>query len=406
MQRANKLPLLLVLYFAQGLPFGFQATALPILLRERGASLQAVGFSSLLALPWLLKPLWAPLVDRYGSARHGPRRSWIVAMQAALVVSALLAAQTDHLPTLAALVLAMNLFAATQDIAVDALAVSWLQSDQLGPANAAQVVGYKLGMLTGGGLLVWASGRIGWSGLFYTLAALMLAVLGVSRRIDEPRGPGAHAEAVDFRALSLHLRALTRSAEMLALVSVVVSYKAGEAIADAMWKPLLLDRGFSASELGLWAGSCGMALSLIGSSVAGFSIRKVSLARALLWISLLRAFGVLGEWWTSHLEDSSRTLVIAVTCAEHLFGGALTTVMFALMMSKTNPRIGGTHYALLASLEVLGKMPLAALSGVLAAQVGYESTFAIASALSFAFSGLVLLVGRHLGSAEPSDARA
>jgi PAT family beta-lactamase induction signal transducer AmpG len=70
----KKLATLLTLYFAQGLPFGFQATALPLMLRERGVSLQAIGFASVLATPWLAKALWAPWVDRYGSRRCSPRR--------------------------------------------------------------------------------------------------------------------------------------------------------------------------------------------------------------------------------------------------------------------------------------------------------------------------------------------
>ncbi|HOG13146.1 MAG TPA: hypothetical protein PLR47_09110, partial [Smithellaceae bacterium] len=64
MKTSGKTALLFMLYLSQGLPFGFQATALPALLRERGLSLAAIGFAGALAAPWLLKPLWAPLVDR------------------------------------------------------------------------------------------------------------------------------------------------------------------------------------------------------------------------------------------------------------------------------------------------------------------------------------------------------
>src|SRR5262245_28080071 len=129
-------------------------------------SLQAIGFASLLSAPWLAKALWAPLVDRYGSARFGRRKSWIVPMQAAMALSALAAARTDQPQVLYALIFLMNLFAATQDIAVDALAVSWLDPEELGPGNALQVIGYKLGMLTGGGLLLVIRGQVlGWHGV-------------------------------------------------------------------------------------------------------------------------------------------------------------------------------------------------------------------------------------------------
>ena len=79
--RFGRLGILWTLYFVQGLPFGFQATALPVYLRSAGMTLAGVGLATALALPWSLKILWAPLVDRYGSARFGRRRSWILPLQ-------------------------------------------------------------------------------------------------------------------------------------------------------------------------------------------------------------------------------------------------------------------------------------------------------------------------------------
>src|SRR5688572_7997807 len=122
----KNLSFLALLYFVQGLPFGFQATALPVLLRARGVSLTNIGLLSLLAAPWLLKLLWAPLVDRWASARFGRRKSWIVPLQIALAVTTAGAALLDPargLEPLLLAVLAMNFCAATMDIAVDGLAV-------------------------------------------------------------------------------------------------------------------------------------------------------------------------------------------------------------------------------------------------------------------------------------------
>jgi MFS transporter, PAT family, beta-lactamase induction signal transducer AmpG len=92
LQRALTLPslrkigLLGSLYLAQGLPFGFFTQALPVMLRQSGSSLEEVGLSSLLAVPWALKFIWAPLLDRYWSTTFGRRRSWIVPMQLATVL--------------------------------------------------------------------------------------------------------------------------------------------------------------------------------------------------------------------------------------------------------------------------------------------------------------------------------
>ena len=398
----KKLLPLLALYFAQGLPFGFQASALPLLLRERGVSLEAIGFASLLAAPWLGKALWAPLVDRFGSRRFGRRRSWIVPMQALLALSALAAAEVDDLPLLALVIFVMNLCAATQDIAVDALAVSTLTPAQLGPANALQVVGYKLGMLTGGGLLVWASARLGWGGVFRAIAGLMVLVMLIALRMPEADDESAPRAGVPFASIVARLRALLRERTSWALIAVVTTYKLGEALADAMWKPMLLDRGFSAAQIGLWAGTFGMLCSLAGSAGAGLLARRLPLPLLLFAISSLRVLGVAGEWWVSAAEVGSSG-VVAVTCLEHLLGGAITTVMFALMMRHTDQRIGATHYTVLASLEVFGKLPAGALSGVFAAELGYELLFATATALCVAFALLARAVARALGRLRTPD---
>ncbi|HKU38748.1 MAG TPA: MFS transporter [Polyangiales bacterium] len=394
MSSPAKLLALLALYFAQGLPFGFQAGALPLLLRERGASLQAIGFAAWMSAPWLLKALWAPLVDRYGSARFGRRKSWIVPMQAAMAVCALAAARADQLQILYGLIFLMNSFAATQDAAVDGLAVSWLEPRELGLGNAVQVVGYKLGMLTSGGLLIYAreglagvlGGDMGYRGVFLAMAMLLSGVMLVSLWLPEPQSEEHGALPVDFSALFARLWDALRQPAAAGLIAVVVTYKLGETLADTMWKPMLFDRGFSAAKIGLWSGTFGMVCSLLGSAAAGWLARALPLVAALLWVSALRAVGVGGEYWLSVLSAPSATAVIVVTCLEHFFGGALTTVLFAMMMRHTDRAIGATHYTLLASLEVWGKLPLAGLSGVLAVSLGYPGLFALSTALCVAFA--------------------
>src|SRR5262249_32041432 len=195
------------LYFTQGLPFGFQALALPVYLRQSGVALTTIGFLSALAAPWIIKPVWGPLVDRYGT-----RRRWIVPLQGGLALTcaaAALSPPTSHagMVGLLALVFLMNLFAATQDVAVDGLAVDLLRPEDLGAGNTAQVVGYKVGMLTGGGVLVGLSADIGWRGLFLIMAGLTALALAVTLTVREaPRRPVERETFGDiFRTLSAAL---------------------------------------------------------------------------------------------------------------------------------------------------------------------------------------------------------
>jgi hypothetical protein len=275
--------------------------------------------------------------------------------------------------------------------------------------NSFQVVGYKLGMLTGGGLLLWISGRVGYRGMFEAMAALMLAVSMVALAMREPRAadptPTAATEKWSLREILVQLRASMADRAMLPLIIVVVTYKMGETLADGMWKPLLFDKGFKAADIGLWNGTYGMVASFLGSLLAGVFSRSRPLAATLTATAILRALGIAAEWWVSvtHVGDVE---VIVVSCIEHFLGGAITTVVFALMMRHTRRAIGGTHYTLLASLEVLGKFSLGAFSGVIAAGLGYPGLFAAATGLSLAFAVLVLLVRVPLTAATEQPASA
>jgi MFS family permease len=402
----RELALLWALYFVQGLPFGFQATAVPVLLRERGASLFVVGLSGALALPWLLKPLWSPLVDRFHSPRLGRRKSWLLPMQALLCAAMALAASVaDQMASLIALVLVMNLFAATLDIAVDGLAIDVLRARDLGHGNAAQVVGYKLGMLTGGGLLLWASGRIGLRGLFASMAALVGVVLVAtaffSEREREPEQRPTSSAKDDSETLCgvlRRLRSALASRGSAWLLLVVGTYKLGEAMADAMFKPFVLDAGFAKEQIGLWIGTWGMVFSILGSLAGGWAATRLTFVRAVAVTAILRVGPLAGQWWLAAAGAPTATAIIAVTSAEHLFGGALTTTVFALMMSRVDPRVGASHFTVLAAVEVLGKTPGSWLSGLIAQHTGYASLFALATALSVAFLGL-MWPARHGGSA-------
>lgn len=390
-----KLGVLGCLYFVQGLPFGFQVTALPVYLRQEGISLTAIGWAGALSLPWMLKVLWAPLVDRWGSRKLGRRKSWILPAQAVLglcCAAAALRPEDSGLGVLLALIFLMNLAAATQDIAVDGYAADILKPEELGPGNAAQVVGYKLGMLTGGGLLLWVSEHTGWSGLFGVMAGLVAGVWLVALWMREPpmqehrAPPETVGEVVRSAARSLWTRT------GLWVLVIVATYKTGEAMSDVMFKPFLVDAGFTAGDIGLWVGTWGKGFSIAGSLMGGWLALRLSISRALLLVAGLRVIPLVGMWALTLISFGSAE-VIVVTCAEHLFGGALTTVMFALMMRSVDRRVGATHFTALAALEVFGKSPGSWLSGLLADQAGYGAVFALGAALSVVYVGLVAWAG-------------
>ncbi|HYO70512.1 MAG TPA: MFS transporter, partial [Archangium sp.] len=388
-----------------GMPYGFQAKALPIYLRSGGVSVMTITFLEVLALPWMLKALWAPLVDRYRSERLGRRKSWIIPMQLGLVLTCVAAAFVpieSQLPVLLGLVFLMNLFAATQDIAVDGFAVDLLEPHELGGGNSAQVMGYKLGMLTAGGLLVWMIDLIHWRGLFLVMAALSLLVLGVVLLTRERRRgveEGAMGERLSWAELRDKIRAVLVLPGTVWMLLFIGTYKLGETMVDVLFKLFLLDTGFKVAQIGQWVGTWGTVASLLGSAAGGVLATRMPLLGALALASCLRVFP-LGWEWLLALQGPTEAGVIGATVAEHFFGGVLTTTVFAFMMSRVDRRIGATHYTLLASVEVLGKSPSGPLAGFLYSQLGwsYANVFLLGTLLSVAFVGLLLPLRRTASS--------
>ena len=371
------------------MPFGFQTGALSMLLRERDASLTAISLSGALALPWLLKPLWAPLIDRYGSARFGRRKPWIVAMQLVLIGLCVGASTLTDAPlaTLLVVVLLMNLCTATMDIAVDGLAVQILKDRHLGYGNAAQVIGYKVGMLASGGLLVWWLGDRGWSAVFLGMAALTTVVLFATLLFRECKDEPGVAPEVTAIIKTTFRRVVASSG--LSAVALIMTYKVGEVMADTLFRPFLIDAGYSAPQLGLWLGTWGMGFSLAGSLAGGVLASRWTIGRAMLLFAAIRVVPLVGQWWLATVGASEQNAVIAVTCAEHFFGGGLTTIMFAFMMSRVDKAIGGTHFTVLAALEVLGKSPGGYAAGFIGDAWGYAPVFAFAAIASAGFVALV-----------------
>lgn len=431
-----KIAVLSALYFAQGLPFGFQSTALGLYLTDLGLSMKAVSFARALALPWALKALWAPLVDRYGHARFGRRKSWIIPTQLLLALACFTAGfvpPAEHLALLLALVLAMNFLAATQDIAVDGLAVDLLAPGELGAGNAAQVVGYKVGMLTGGGILVWLSGRIaaahtardlgavfgwlsddgvpgwlawlgGWRGIFFAMGALCLGVMLLALTVREP-GSGTHEAAprVTWREFAGRLREILKMPGVGWLLVAVATYKLGESLADAMFGPYLVRvHGIEKEQIALWIGSWGTLASLAGSALGGLLATRMRLVRAVQVAAVLRVAPLFAQWLlVAGLLLPTKGTIIALTCAEHFFGGVLTTAMFALMMSQVDRRIGATHYTVLASVEVWGKAPAGVLSGVFVDAFGFSPVFLASVVLSAAYVLVLKPLERALAAPRP-----
>lgn len=400
--------LLTSLYLAQGLPFGFFTQALPVLLRKRGLSLGAIGLSSLLALPWALKFVWAPLVDRFHVPRFGRRRSWIVPMQAlsvlTLVITALHepAGEGGSLGPLLASVFAINLFAATQDIATDGLAVDILPSAERGLANGIQVAGYRAGMIIGGGALLVFFASIGWRRTFLTMALMVtLTTLPIvfSRAelpgrtalpSEGPRRANVQAPPIDVPPSRARFDFFRRS-YALPVLTLLVIYKFGDVFAMGMLRPFLADLGLSLADLGWLLGTVGFLAGLLGALTGGALVGPVGRRRALVLFGTLQALTIFGYAFAAR-GHTARPFLYFLCAAEHFAGGMATAALFTCMMDWTAPETSATDYTIQASAVVIATGAASSLSGFSAQRLGYPTHFLVASVLAIAAPPVVGLL--------------
>jgi PAT family beta-lactamase induction signal transducer AmpG len=382
------LPLLFVLYFCQGLPGGFLARALPAILRQEGQSLTAVGFAGALSLPWMLKVIWAPLVDRYGHAGFGRRKSWLVPAQLgllAMTVALMGVEPRDSLWLVALLFLVLNTFAATQDVAVDGLAVDLLRGRQLAPGNAAQVSGFKLGNIVGGGVLLSATFWLGWSGAFAIMAGLLLVALVLVLRFDEPvTRPSQVTLGGVLRVLWGALR--QQGAWFWAFL---VFAKFGESFGGAMVTSMLVDQGFSLPLIGGIEGTVGGAAT-IGGAVLGGAVAWRRGWRGLLSVAAaVQGLALVGLGLYSQMEVTPLGYAI-VGGIENAAGGAVAVAVFHLAMSWGTREAGAAQFTAAQVVYMSGSLLALPLAGITADQVGYLPVMVAGGVMTLGLAALAL----------------
>lgn len=378
----QKWTLLGALYFSQGLPFGFFTQSLPVVLRKEGHSLIAIGLVSLLALPWALKFLWAPLVDRHYSARIGKRRSWILPLQGASVAALLLLALApDAIVFALCIVFVVNLLSATQDIATDGLAVDLLSYRERGIGNGLQVAGYRIGMVTGGGALLIFYGELG-SRATFVVMAVCIAVASIPALLFRESAMETKAEEpqVAEHEVTEPASHFLKRPEAVSLLCLIALYKFGDALATGMLRPFLADLDLSMADLGWLLGTVGFAAGLVGALAGGALVGVLGRKRSLLVFGVFQALSIAGY---ALLAMTTPTLVqLYVACSiEHFAGGMATAALFTCMMDWSRPGAAASDYTVQASAVVIATGTAAALAGFSAEWLGYTLHFAISAAL-------------------------
>ncbi len=381
--------LLTALGFSSGLPLYLTGQTLQAWMTREGVSLETIGIFSLVGMPYTLKFLWAPLVDRYGLGVLGRRRGWMAATQALLLLAigvlGTLNPSTAPL-AVASVALGVALLSATQDISVDAYRTDLLPERERAAGTATFVMGYRLALIAAGAGALILSDHLGWRTVYWVMAGLMLLGVAATLRAPEPQGvpapPSLAAAVID------PLREwFSRPAAVSVLVFLVL-YKCGDEVARGMITSFLVKQGFSNTEIGAVNQGFGMAATIVGVFFAGGFVAKLGVRRALLVFGILQA-ATNGLYLLLALGGKSYALLWASIGADNLTGGMATAAFVAFLMGLCDRRFTATQYALLSSLAAFGGRLLSSGSGYVAERVGWPGFFAVTIAL--AVPGLVML---------------
>ena len=179
--RRGRLSAFGILYISEGIPYGFTSTAMVAFMRIEGLSLEQIGlFVAALFVPWSFKWAWAPLIDIVRLERFGGRKAWVAVCTVMMVITLIVTALIDfseQFQLLLWMIVLNNFFCATQDVAIDSLAVSVLRDNERATGNGFMFGGQYLGIALGGGGAIFVSGLWGFDASLMYVSAMLLANL-------------------------------------------------------------------------------------------------------------------------------------------------------------------------------------------------------------------------------------
>jgi len=364
------------LYIAQQIPMSFFATIIPVIMRQEKFSLSAIGFTvALIKVPWILKFLWSPVVDRFNVTVKDYKR-WIFVSELVFAVF-IFAVAFFNLFTSFYIILALimiSFFAsATQDIATDALATQSFDRKNKSMINGIQSMGNFGGAMIGGGLLLWIYEKSGWSNITPFLALFVIIALlplFFNRGITVNRN---HSEVkqVNMKDILLFFtqQGIGKQIGFLALyyISMIGTL--------AMMRPYLVDLGYNMKQIGTMSGLFGTATGLVASFAGGLIIRKIGRHHSRILFAILILFTTFYFFLIStNPHPEIQLLYVGIILLWGSYGMA-AVIVYTLAMDYARKGREGTDFTVQTVIAQLSGIVIVMISGKIATHSGYTNLF-------------------------------
>jgi len=380
------------LNFASGLPYAVIISVSVLMYKKLGINNEDIGvYTSLLYLPWVIKPLWSPFIDL-----HSTKRKWFLAMQLLISIAFLIVGLTiplNHFFILSLAIFWVAAFAsASNDVATDGYYLLTLRNEQQSFFLGIRSTFYRLSLLAGNGLIVLMAGYLedqygdktkAWS---YTMVfvGLLMAVITVYNFFTTPKSENANPEissSKDNKSFAAVFVSFFKKKQIGTVLAFILVYRLGESQLLKMLTPFLVDpikdggMGLETADIGLIYGTFGVAALTIGGILGGIAISKQGLTKWMLPMILAMHLPIIGFILLAHFHPTSIYYIYAVVIVEQ-FGygfGFASFMMFLIHVAEGESKT--SHYALATGFMALGMMLPGMVSGYIQDYLGYGNFF-------------------------------
>jgi len=398
----RKMAIMLAMGFSSGLPLLLTGSLLQAWCKQAGLDLTTIGFILLTGLPYTLKFVWAPFMDRYVPPVLGRRRGWIMISQSLLVLSLLGLAcshPSQNIYIVAFFAMAVAFVSASQDIGLDAYRREYLPASVFGLGNSIFITGYRLGMyLAGPGAMIIVGLTGKYPIAYFSMAGAACFGLIVTFFVPEPVLNDAPPTSIREAYVQPFLDFFSKK-DALWLLAFILLYKVGDNMATAMTTPFYMDLGFSILSIGAIGKTFGIIATIVGGIVGGAAMFYLGMRKSLWIFGVFQGLANMSFFWLAVVAPgmNPNLKLTALACAitvENLTAGMGTSAYTAFMASLTNKRYTATQYALLSSLMGVPRVILGAPTGWVAQHTGWEEFFVICTLCSIPGLLILLKVGK------------
>ena len=382
-----------VLNFASGLPYAIIISVSVIMYKNLGISNEDIGiYTSLLYLPWVIKPLWSPFIELYST-----KRKWFLAMQLLISIAFIIVGLTIPMNNFFVLSLAVFWVAAfasaSNDVASDGFYLLVLKKEEQSFFLGIRSTFYRLAMLSGNGLIVILGGYLeqkygdktkAWS---YTMlfVGLLMAIITIYNYFSTPKNENANpktaTESSNDTSFGAVFSSFFQKKQIGLVLAFILFFRLGESQLMKMLTPFLIDEksvgglGLTTQDVGVIYGTFGVAALVIGGILGGIAISKDGLKKWMLPMILTMHLPIIGFILLSHFHPESIYFVYAtVICEQFGYGfGFASFLMFLIYVAEGESKT--SHYSIATGFMALGMMLPGMLSGYIEEYLGYGNFF-------------------------------